>query len=200
MDEHPTDILRLHLAIGVIESLPQLSPAKRQAYIGAVEAVAQLAANGGNSIQLEGLVEVSHTDWRMVDTQISLQQAQAAARQVGAFIATAKLNALGGKSIQDIETWDDTDETTAANVSTRIAGNESIVGAGDDAQLLAGATMAVLANPSLYDQATRLLNDGLDDSYQHDPIWAGLSLDRMFSPSFLAQRHAPKKKAPRKKR
>src|SRR5215475_11642697 len=84
--------------------------------------------------------------------------------------------------------------------STKLADNESIVGAGDDAQLLAGATMAVLARPSLYDQSTRLVNDGLDDSYQHDPIWAGLSLDQMFSPSFLALRHAAPAggKAPRK--
>jgi len=190
MDEHPTDILRLHLAIGVIESLPRLSKAKRQAYIDAIEAVAQLAANGGNSIRLQGKVEVSHTDWRMVDAQVPLAQAQAVARQVGAFIATAPLGALGNKSIQDIETWDDIDEATAANVATLIAANQSVVGAGDDAQLLAGATMAVLTDASLYDQATKLLNAGLDDSYQHDPIWEGLSLDQMFSSSFLALRGA----------
>jgi hypothetical protein len=150
--------------------------------------VAQLAANGGNSIQLQGKVEVSHTDWRMVNAQIPLAQAQAVARQVGAFIATAPLAALSGKSIQDIETWDDIDEATAANVARLIAANQSIVGAGDDAQLLAGATMAVLADASLYDQATKLLNAGLDDSYQHDPIWEGLALDQMLSSSFLALR------------
>jgi hypothetical protein len=204
MDEHPTDILRLHLAIGVIESLPKLSPAKRQTYIDAIEAVAKLAANGENSIELQGYVEVSHDDWRMVNTTIPLPQAQAAARQVGAFIATAQLQALRGKSIQDIETWDDTDEATAANVATRIAGNQSIVSAGDDAQLLAGATMAVLTDASSYDRATNLLNAALDDSYQHDPIWAGLSFDQMFSSSFLARLISEggkraTKKAPRKK-
>lgn len=201
MDEHPTDILRLHLAIGVIESLPSLSSAKRQSYVNDVQSIAQLAANGASTVRLQGLVEVSHTDWRMVNTQIPLQQAQNAARRVGAFIATAQLRALGGKSIQDIETWDDTDEDTAANVASRIGNNQSIVGAGDDAQLLAGATMAVLARPSLYDQATQLVNDGLDDSYQRDPIWEGLSFDQMLAPAFFAGLGAPKRgKSPKKRK
>jgi hypothetical protein len=60
------------------------------------------------------------------------------------------------------------------------------VSAGDDAQLLAGGTMAVLARPRLYANASNLVNDALDESYKTDPIWAGLSLDLMLSPGFLA--------------
>ena len=67
--------------------------------------------------------------------------------------------------------------------------------------------MAVLERAELYDSATRLLNDGLDDSYQRDPIWAGVSLDQMFAPSLLARREASaargkssrKRKPPRSK-
>jgi len=192
MDEHPTDILRLHLAIGVIESLTSLSSPVRQTYVNDVEAVAQLAANGAGVVELNGLVEVSHDDWRPVNARIPLADAQATAKRVGAFIATAQLSALGGKSIQDIETWDDTDEETATKISRQILNGQSIVAQGDDAQLLAGSTIAVLAQPNLYDATTGLLNAALDDSYERDPIWAGLMFDRMLAPSFFAAMTAAK--------
>src|SRR5262249_26280301 len=86
MDVHPTDILRLHLAIGVIESLTGLSASARQTYVADVQAVAKLAANNVTVVTLEGLVEISHTDWRHVHAQVPLAQAQAAARKVGTFI------------------------------------------------------------------------------------------------------------------
>src|SRR6195952_4548992 len=41
MDNHPTDILRLHLAIGVIESLTGLSSDKKNEYIDDIKAVAK---------------------------------------------------------------------------------------------------------------------------------------------------------------
>jgi hypothetical protein len=48
---------------------------------------------------------------------------------------------------------------------------QAIAGHGDDAQLLAGVTLALLQDPALYDDAQSLLNDALDDSYRTDPIW-----------------------------
>ena len=88
-------------------------------------------------------------------------------------MTTARLQALGNHSVQDIETWDDADEQTAIDVAKRIWDHKSVVGVGDDAQLLAGATVAVLDRRGLYASATRLLNVALDDSYAKDPIWQG---------------------------
>ena len=205
MDEHPTGILRLYLAIGVIQSLTRLSPATRQRYSADIVKVAGLAAKGASHVHLSGHVKVSHSDWRQIDVRVPLSDAADAARRVGAFIATAKLDAFRNKSIQDIETWDDSDEITATNIAKRIRQNQSIVGAGDDAQLLAGSTIAILSQPGLYDAATALLNDALDDSYNRDPIYGFFSLHRMFAPHVFAGARAeqPAQKpgpAPRKTR
>jgi hypothetical protein len=198
MDSHPTDILRLHLAIGVIENLAGLSATVRQAYISDIEAVAKAAANGA-TVQLQGAVEISHANWRNIDVQVPLAEAQEGARRVGAFIATAVLPALRNHTIQDIETWDDADEKAATTIADLILQNKSIVGMGDDAQLLAGATIAVLAKTGLYKPATALLNKALDDSYKTDPVWEGLSFDAMIDFSFLAALTKKPGKAPRKR-
>ena len=199
MDEHPTDILRLYLAIGVIQTLIRLSPAKRQRYSADIAKVAKLAANGASHIDLSGYVKVSHSDWRQIDVTVPLSEAAEAARRVGSFLATAKLEALQNKSIQDIETWCDSDESTAAHIADRILHNQPIVGTGDDSQLLAGATMAVLKQPGLYEAATKLLEEALDDSYASDPIYGYLSLDRMFNPQIFPDAPTPGP-APRKTR
>ena len=185
MDEHPVDLLRLHLAIGVIDSLTNLSAATKAAYIADIEDVAHASAHGQTQIRVEGDVEISHDNWRAIGESIPLAAAAAAARRVGTFLATARLPALSGHGIQDIETWDDPDESTARNIAARIAANQSIVGAGDDAQLLAGANIALTARPDLYAQTTTLLNASLDDSFNRDPIWGPAHPDQMIAPSFL---------------
>ena len=173
MDNHPTDILRLHLAIGVIESLVRLSSGTKKQYIEDIKAVANVAANGETVVQLTGAVQISHDRWRDINIPVPLAQAQDGARRAGAYMATARLQALGNHSVQDIETWDDADEKTAVDVAKRIWDQKSIMGVGDDAQLLAGATMAVLDRRGLYASATELLKVALDDSYAKDPVWQG---------------------------
>jgi hypothetical protein len=207
MDGHPTDILRLHLAIGAIDSLTGLSVKTKRQYIEDIENVARLAANGATFLELKGAVQISHDHWRDIAVRIPLAEAQDGARRAGAFMATARLRALGDHSVQDIESWDDMDEQTATEVAGRIFQRKSLIGAGDDAQLLAGATRAVLDQRGIYDTATALLNDALDDSYLTDPIWQGLSFDLMVDFDCLAGRKKQpfippgrKLKAPAKKR
>src|SRR5262249_6065456 len=96
--------------------------------------------------------------------------AATAARRVGKYIATAQLKALGGNSIQIIETWDDADEETARHIADRIAKGEAITRAADDAQLLAGAMLALVNQPELYPVAVYLLTTARDDSSRGDPI------------------------------
>jgi hypothetical protein len=183
MDEHPVDILRLYLASGVISSMTKLNAATRADYVRSVEAVARTSGGGASKVRLEGLVGISHDDWIPIKTSMPLSVAAKAARRVGKLIATKKLKALKNHSIQDIETWDDADEETAQAIAGQILKNQSIVGRGDDAQLLAGATLALLKRPNRYDATRSLLNDALDDSYRRDPIWGSMDTDHMFAAS-----------------
>ena len=83
---------------------------------------------------------------------IPMPAAADAARKVGHMIATRKFKALNGHSIQDIETWDDDDEAAAEAIAARVLQRQAIAGHGDDAQLLAGVTLALLQDPALYDR------------------------------------------------
>jgi hypothetical protein len=130
----------------------------------------------------------------MVKAAMPLADAAAAARRVGQVIATSRPKALNGRSIQDLETWDDHDEEVAGAIAAAIEGKHGIVGQGDDAQLLAGATLAVLHNGDLYDEAQAALNAALDDSYRKDPIWGALIPDHAFAPDIM-QRHQTKPKS-----
>lgn len=163
-DEHPVGLLRLYVALGAIEVLHGLSVAKRQEWISRIEEVAGHAAAGAT------VISVVDVDRGEVIQKLPLQAMADAARKVGAYIATAKLDALGGHSIQDIETWDNTDEQAALSIA-QAAASGNIVALGDDAQLLAGATMALFADATKYAAITRNLNAALDDSFKRDPLF-----------------------------
>ena len=171
LDEHPTDILRIYLTIGAIEAMTKLNAARRADYVASAEAIAKAVAGKASEISFEGLVDVGPNQQVPVKATMKLPELADAARRVGKMIATTRFKALNGHSIQEIETWDDADEEIAQAIAGRILKKQSIVGKGDDAQLLAGATLALLARPGLYDAAGSALNDALDDSFRTDPIW-----------------------------
>jgi hypothetical protein len=132
------------------------------------------------AVTIRGNVPLSRDRLHPIDVQVRLADLQQAARNIGGFIATAKLSALGGHSIQEIETWDNNDEARAMAVKDAVLAGQSIGNLGDDAQLLAGVTLAVLDRPALYDAATRALNDGLDVSFKRDPIWGAPQPDAIY--------------------
>jgi hypothetical protein len=198
MDDHPIDLLRFYLAAGVIETMTKLNASARAGYVADVEAVAKALAGGATEISVAGLVQISHDDWMPIKETMKLSDAATAARQVGRIIATGKFKALNNHSIQDIETWDDADEEIAQSIAGQILRNESVIGRGDDAQLLAGVTLAVLQRPDLYDAAGALLNAALDDSYLRDPIWGELTPDHAFAPNAFAGAPSGRKPTTRK--
>ena len=175
LDPHPTDLLRLHLIVGVVESLQGLSQQRRDAYSADLLRLAEICAPGASRIELRGnilggpgvRIPVNATG----ANAIPLTVMQNAARRVGSFIATATLSSLGRHSIQDLETWDDADEETALRIADAIGRGASITNSGDDAQMLAGMTLALFSNASLYQSATQLINDALTSSFSHDPIF-----------------------------
>jgi hypothetical protein len=181
LQDHPIDLLRFHLLLGAIDAMPKLDAAVRAAYVASIEAIATLIGSGVSTIHIEGMVNLGPGKRIPVKDDIPLQLAADAARKVGRMIATQKFKALNGRSIQDIETWDDADEAAAQAIAARLAQRQSVVGFGDDAQLLAGATLVLLGDAGLYDDVQRLLNAALDDSFRTDPIWRGLEPSHVFS-------------------
>lgn len=184
LDCHPTDILRLGLAAGVIDSLRQLSPKTRQAYGEALRQLTALCAGSATTVRLEGAISLGAARLH-VATRQPLKKMLETARGVGRLIATTRLQALGGRGIQEIETWDDGDERAAATIDAALTAGQPIVGLGDAAQVLAGMTHALSRKPALYDAATGLVNDALDASYHGDPIFGAPAPD----PIFVRQQH-----------
>ncbi len=173
LDVHPTDILRIHLAIGVIERLAGLNQDTRNQYIANLQTLAQLCAGGTTTVTLSGTLLVLNTGSLQLDNSFPLDQMQQAARQAGGFIATAKLQSLNNHSIQDIETWDDPDEAVAQSIAGKLKQDQSVAGLGDDAQMFAGSTLALLDDPSpaRYASVTQRMNEALDLSFADDPVW-----------------------------
>jgi nucleoside phosphorylase len=183
LDEHPTDILRLSLIQGVVESLVGLSPSTRAAYVERLARLGQHLGGGATTIELTGLARVTNGLSVSFQDALPLAAMQVAARRVGAMIATTPLAALDGHSIQEIETWDDADENTAMTIAGRLQSNSSVVGAGDDAALIAGLTLATIRepDPKRYEAMSQLVRDALDDSFNSDPYWGKLDPGRFIT-------------------
>jgi hypothetical protein len=178
MDDHPTDLVRPYLVIGALQTMQGLPANVRDAYAAALDELAKLCSPGVTTISLAGVVELGDGSRVRINQNVPLQDMQQAAKQVGSFIASATLNALDRHSIQDIETWDAADENTAQQIAAALLKNGSITGMGDDAQILAGATLAALQSPGLYKKITASVNAALDLSFRQDPLWGNPRPDR----------------------
>ena len=164
-DPHPPDILRVHLALGAVESLVGLTAAKRR-HVEELKVMAEICA-AGDDLTILG----PRHRGRRIQVIVPLHEMRESARRVGRYVATARLRALGGRSIQDVETWDDEDEAAAAQVGKALAARRAVGTLGDDAQLLAGAVMYLLNRPGDYGSVTAALAAGLDRSFARDPLW-----------------------------
>jgi nucleoside phosphorylase len=181
LDVHPTDLLRLSLIQGVVESMTNLSSSSRDAYVERLSRLAHSLAPGASTVELTGFARVTNGKAMNFQESERLDIMQEAARKVGVMIATTSFDALAGHSVQDIETWDDSDENSATVIAGRLNSGSSIIGAGDDAQIVAGLTLAAIQQPSRYAQASKLANDALNDSYRSDPYWGSGVRDLMLT-------------------
>jgi hypothetical protein len=180
LDPHPTDIVRLDLIRGAVESLHALSQATREAYTESLDELSQLLRADADSVEIQGLLPTGPGVGLRISVSLPLETMQSAARQVGAYIASAALTALGGHSIQDLETWDNTDEQSATEIAAALRQDRSVVAAGDDAQLLAAATIAGLQQAAAYPAITHRLEEALDASFASDPFWGLPMRDRAY--------------------
>jgi hypothetical protein len=133
LDVHPTDLFRLHVAIGVIENLVGLSVRRITEYVKIIREIANVCGtnawklDGPNSkvvirgrnvatarkVVIRGRVEIERDRWVPLELALEIDEAAESARRVGAYIASTRLGALGNRTIQDLETWDDSDEEIA---------------------------------------------------------------------------------------
>ncbi|KAK43531.1 hypothetical protein BG58_32010 [Caballeronia jiangsuensis] len=180
LDPHPTDILRLSLIQGAVESLTSLSFSTRQTWMNRLADLAQRLAPDARIVKLTGYARVPGGKSMSFDGFMPLSRQQDAARRIGAMIATARLRALDGRSIQEIETWDDADENAAVTMAGRLGSGVSIIGLGDDAQILAATTLAALRTPDDYEQVSALADEALDESFNSDPYWGAAQSDLLF--------------------
>ena len=180
LDPHPTDILRPYLIMGATEALHALSADRRNEYSQDLQALAQVTADGATEVQIQGRIPAGPGAVLPVNATLPMEVMQASAQHVGSLIASSALVALGGNSIQALETWDDSDEDTARLIAQNMTADLPVTGQGDDAALLAGATIAAFDKPGLYDTITARLNEALDASFATDPYWGTPRPDRSF--------------------
>ena len=172
LDPHPTDILRLDLIRGAVESLVGLSQDARNTYTAALDQLSALCGGNAEFVVLQGLLRTENGSGIRLHYRFPMPFMKSAARTVGAFIASTPLAALDGHSIQDIETWDNPDEAAAQAVCAGLLAGQPVDDAGDDAQLLAGATLAAFAKPGDYAAISTALAKALTTSFEHDAIWS----------------------------
>jgi hypothetical protein len=185
LDPHPTDILRPFLIKGATEALRSLSANRRNQYAQDLVELAQLTGAGAESIRIQGRVPTGPRVGLRFNGSLPMQLMQSSAQQVGSLIASGTFAALGNNNIQALETWDDTDEDTALQIAEKMMADRSVAGQGDDAALLAGATLAAFDQPGSYDTITDRLNQALDASFATDPFWGTPTPHRAFIPTEL---------------
>jgi len=173
LDSHPTDILRIGLAIGATGTLANLHPAYRDFYLALLAAVAQRFAGDAASVTLRGEIPAPGSGTIPLDLTLPLGLMQNVAALVGASIATALLPSLNGLSLQALETWDAFDDSAAWRVAAALkAKTDTALPSVSPAHLLAGATLALYDDPAAYADVTGAITAALDVCVARDRFWS----------------------------
>jgi len=157
LDPHPTDILRLGLALGVLEGgMDSLSKDTKALYSKFINQMIDFVAAGDTEIQLQ------QSGGQM--DKYPLKELLVSAQEIGKFISMSPLDSLGGKPICVIETWADKDEALVQQITNQLLDSKDIstlLGFAVE-HLIAAASLAVLMKPALYDEITTKVNSQLD--------------------------------------
>lgn len=174
LDPHPTDILRIAVGQGVVANLTKLKSETKESYCAQLAEIIDIASAEATTISLHGTAKVGDAQYSFSAAngepcKYPIDEMMTHAREVGKLIVTSKLKALNGKSIQDIETWDDTDESIAQAVAQSTISNTKLQEGVDAAHLLAGAGIAAFENPEKYVNINQILASNL--SALHEKTW-----------------------------
>ena len=202
VDYHPTKVLSLYVIIGAIDALTSLSEDVKNQYINAIQGCIDECLEENNVltnmgrvmpsldrfvghysadvVKIRGFMRIKSGYWIQIPDNdycsLPLNEMANYAHDVGYYIATAKLRALNGHSIQDLETWDTSDETAAGAIRDYFINRNKHKGdilsdLGDDAQLFAGAIRALGECPDQYDLINKDVGEALDISFMNDEVW-----------------------------
>ena len=178
-DKHPVDLLRLSVLKGAVKGLHGFAKSKAK-WVKDIEGAIAAAAPNVDTI------DVYYSD-PLHPRRIPRKELENEAETIGFTIATKELKSLGHHhTIQDIMTWTEDDESKALGVK-QAATNQNTpltVGDADDAHLLAGATMALAENPSLF-----CCSESSSERCIRRELSEGQDLRRLATPEL--KRHSP---------
>lgn len=174
LDPHPTDVLRIGIAQGVISALTNLSDSTRKKYLKLLDDVTALVAPGVTHVSLKGDFHIQAANrnfFAPVSGDYELPEMMKVARDVGEYIASAAFPALGDNSIQAIETWDDADELHIEELTQQLLSSDKPGSEVRPTMLLSSAIMASIHTPDNYDELNRSVEKYLDQAIANSPVW-----------------------------
>ncbi len=167
--QHPPDLLRLHLALGVLDALKEVNGlGGMDFWPDVLEAIAADVRRGTD------VLTVYETSSNTTTIQYDASDACSIARRVGKHIASVKLQKLDSNSLSGILQWTARDENIARQISKEVtrgaagatAARQFLEKDGDlrsftCPRLFAGANHALYQGTASYDAATAFLFQGI---------------------------------------
>ena len=172
-NEHPIQMLVPCVISGAVDALKDLSESRKHRYMAQLDEIATFFSSEKKAIRFPGNPKLKDEEDRDIDLPAKqpLKEMQDLARKVGHYIATVKLKALEGYTLQDLATWGDKEEDTALEIANQLKYGTSatdLLCQGTKAtglQLLSGGILAVIRNPDLYTHANEVLSKELGLNY-----------------------------------
>ena len=165
LDLHPAELLRMYVVKGAVSVLSNLT--NKATWLKTIQEAIDKASVGIAHIEINFGDSLNPEIWPLAAASMD-------AELVGRTIATAKMDALAGYSIQDIETWNDDNEALATKIRDEALLGRSLTGLGaNPAQLIAGATMALSTDHKWFDALNSRLSEALDECYRTDKVFKG---------------------------
>jgi len=190
VNTHPTDLCKLYLMIGAIEGLLGLNEEDKERFTDQIKEIIQDTMPSSfvdtSTIQIRGWIQFKPGRWVRVKNNafpVNRKKMEECAYQVGKLIATTPLQSLNGNCIQHLETWDSSDQSIADQNSKLLLKDSINESVGDDAQLIAGAILALFERPQkgFYELVNKKLLIWLTESFDSDPIWREVSFHPIVS-------------------
>ena len=202
LDTHPTDVLRMYVMEGAIEGLRDLNWGCKNTYLKSIDDVLKVCLTdrnnkprqGSDKCNIAGYIQTGPDTWISRRREFGLNLMRSCAKEVGRFVVTEKFDTLTRtdetkQSMQDLVAWTNDREEIVWQIARRLLevngeGKGLISNSGDDAQLLAGATLALFKNPGeeFFKNVNSRLAEAFQTSFDRDEVWGYPVLSRQWSP------------------